>query len=347
MRALQGSAAIRDFFRNHRTPLYYVSTSPFNLLTAEACVNNLHFINTIDSFDGRHPHAFVPPDARTMGLQGFEAANNFLLQHPAVADYVRQTGSRGAVLFLMFDQLAETLARRLGLQVCLPSAALRKHLDNKVTATRIANRAGVPSVPNVLAGVENYATLRRAAQALGSDLVVQLPYGDSGKTTFFISTEADFERYASQISAQPAVKIMKRIRCRPLTIEGCVTSKGTLVGPLMTELIGCAELTPFRGGWCGNEAFSSNGSATLSPHIRQQALAATVAIGEQLSWAGYWGTFGIDFLQDQDTGALYFGELNPRITGATSLTTQLALDSGDDEDVPLLLFHLLESFGVE
>jgi D-alanine-D-alanine ligase-like ATP-grasp enzyme len=344
MTALQGPAAIRDFFRHNYTPFHYVSTSTFNLLGADTWINNLTFINTIDSFDGQHPHIFVPHDALAHGLHGIEAANSYLLKHQAVANYLHQRGPNGAVLFLMFDASTERLARHLGLRVCFPPAALRRSLDSKVTTTRLANRAGVPSVPNVLARVESYATLRRVAHALGPDVVVQLPYGDSGTTTFFIATEADFQPYARQIAEQPTVKIMQRIRCRPLTIEGCVTRHGTLVGPLMTEMIGCAELTPYRGGWCGNEVFAERESTALSPELRQQAQRATVAIGEHIRQAGYWGYFGLDFLLDQDTGALYLGELNPRITGITSLTSQAALDQ---DEVPLLLFHLLEWLGVE
>ena len=45
-----------------------------------------------------------------------------------------------------------------------------------------------------------------------------------------------------------------------------------------------------------------------------------------------------------DAGALYLGELNPHITGATPLTSQAALHAGS---VPLLLYHLLEWFPVE
>jgi glutathione synthase/RimK-type ligase-like ATP-grasp enzyme len=344
MTALQCPAAIRDFFRHNHTPFYYVSTSTFNLLGADAWINNLTFINTIDSFDGQHPHIFVPDDALAHGLHGIEAANSYLLKHQAVADYLHKRGPDSAVLFLMFDEPTERLAHHLGLRICFPPAALRRYLDSKVTTTRLANRAGVPCVPNVLARVESYATLRRVAHALGPDVVVQLPYGDSGTTTFFISTEADFHPYARQIAAQPTVKIMQRIRCRPLTIEGCVTRHGTFVGPLMTEMIGFGDLTPYRGGWCGNEVFGEGEFRVLSPEIRRQAQRATVAIGAHLRQVGYWGYFGLDFLLDQDTGALYLGELNPRITGATSLTSQAALDQ---DEVPLLLFHLLEWLGVE
>jgi glutathione synthase/RimK-type ligase-like ATP-grasp enzyme len=344
MKTLQSQADIHDFFRRNHTPLYYVSTSTFNLLGADEWVSNLRFINTINSFAGRHPNVFVPADALTHGLQGIEAANNYLLNHPGVADRLRRSGSGGGVLFLMFGAYTEALARNLGLTVAFPPAKLRQHLDNKVTTTHLANRAGIPSVPNVLARVDTYAALRRVAHALGPDLVVQLPYGDSGTTTFFISSAADFHAYADQIAAQPAVKITQRIRCRQATLEGCVTRYGTLVGPLMTEMIGFAELTPYAGGWCGNEVFGAGASATFSPDIRRQAQQIAIAMGDQLRQEGYWGVFGLDFLIDQDTGALYLGELNPRITGVTPLTSQAALDQND---IPLLLFHLLEWFGVE
>jgi hypothetical protein len=112
-----------------------------------------------------------------------------------------------------------------------------------------------------------------------------------------------------------------------------------LVGPLQTELVGFSELTPFSGGWCGNEVFAANQSDLLTPDIRQQAQQATLALGQQLRRAGYRGCFGLDLLLDQDTGALYLGEMNPRITGATPMTSQAMLDA---ESAPLLLFHLLE-----
>jgi hypothetical protein len=46
-----------------------------------------------------------------------------------------------------------------------------------------------------------------------------------------------------------------------------VTKHGTIVGPLMTELVGFKELTPYKGGWCGNEVFAG----AFSAEIRDQA----------------------------------------------------------------------------
>jgi hypothetical protein len=329
-------ADIRACLARNETPIYFFNLTASNLIGAEEWIGGLRFINTVDSFAGAHPQAFVPPGAKRQKLSGVEAANQYLLEHPAVARRVRPGGK---ALFLIFDEQNEARARALGLQVCLPAAALRKRLDSKIVTTELARRAGVASVPNVLAPVTSYAELRRVASALGPELVVQLPYGDSGNATFFISRESDFQPHAARIAAQPVVKIMRRIRCRQLTIEGCVTRHGVLVGPLQTELVGFSELTPFSGGWGGNEVFAAHQSNLLTPDIRQPAQQATLALGQQLRQEGYRGCFGLDFLLDQDTGALYLGEMNPRITGATPLTSQAMLGA---ESAPLLLFHLLE-----
>lgn len=66
---------------------------------------------------------------------------------------------------------------------------------------------------------------------LGRDLVIQLPYGSSGESTYFISSKADFDKFADKIAAEPEVKVMKRIRCQASAQEACVTKAGTIVGP--------------------------------------------------------------------------------------------------------------------
>ena len=101
-----------------------------------------------------------------------------------------------------------------------------------------------------------------------------------------------------------------------------------------------SELTPYKGGWCGNEVFPES----FTPELREQAVKYTFAFGEQLRKEGYRGYFELDFLIDMDGNQLYLGELNPRITGASSITNHAAFAHAD---APLFLFHLLEFSGVE
>ena len=67
-------------------------------------------------------------------------------------------------------------------------------------------------------------------------------------------------------------------------------------------------------------------------------------MGERLRREGYRGYFELDFLADVDSGEMYLGELNPRVTGASSITNVTAVAYGD---MPLFLFHLLEFMDVD
>src|SRR5262245_62140235 len=116
-------------FRQNRAPIYFINPSPFNLLGGEERIGNLTFVNQADSFDGRHPNVFVAGRHLPQGLD-LTAVNNALLRDRATADFLRERGSPGKALFLMFDEETERLARGLGLDVCLPSASLRYHLDS-------------------------------------------------------------------------------------------------------------------------------------------------------------------------------------------------------------------------
>ena len=182
--------------------------------------------------------------------------------------------------------------------MAFPPASLRNRLDSKIETTRIGNEAGVPSVPNALGRSITYAALTNLAAdaGLGTDLVVQTPYGDSGQTTFFIANEGDWNEHSEKLLDEE-LKVMRRINCRELAIEGVITRHGTLVGPLMTELAGFPELTPYGGGWCGNDVHAS----VLDQAGRDQARARTRAIGERLRQEGYRGYFELDFLADIDT----------------------------------------------
>ena len=341
---LESISDIRRFFYANETPIYFISATNFNLLGADEWVKEYKFISYIDCFDGQHPNLFSPKEEMPHDeFTGIEDINNYLLQHPEVINYIKSrsvNGKAGKVLFLMFDEKTEELAKGLGLEVCFPSAKLRAFMDNKVNTNRIAEKAGVACVPYVLSNVKDFNHLREVSKKLGNDLVVQTPYGDSGHTTFFISNEEEFNVHKEEIIKEAEVKIMKRINCKGAAIEACVTKHGTLVAPLMTELVGFKELTPYKGGWCGNEIFGN----AFNADIREKAKKYTKQFGDQLRKEGYKGYFELDFLIDQDNGEVYLGELNPRITGCSSMTNHALFAYAD---VPLFLFHILEWMDVD
>ncbi len=341
---LNGVSDIRRFFYKNETPLYFISATNFNLLGADEWIKGFKFICHIECFDGQHPNVFSPDEEIPHDdFTSIEDINNYLLQHPEVKDYIKtRTNDKnaGKVMFLMFDEKTEKLAKKLGLEIMFPSAKMRTFMDNKVNTNRIAEKAGVPCVPYVLSKVNDYKHLRKLSKELGEELVVQTPFGDSGHTTFFISNEEEFDKHSEEIIKEKEVKVMKRINCKGSAIEACVTRHGTIVAPLMTELVGFDELTPYQGGWCGNEIYPD----AFTPKLRKKAAKFTQLFGDQLRKEGYIGYFELDFLIDQDNGEIYLGELNPRVTGASSITNHAVFALAD---APLFVFHMLEWMGVD
>jgi biotin carboxylase len=338
---LRGISEIRAFFRTNETPVYFISPTAFNLLGIDRWLRNFFYVNYFDSFEGNHPCVFVPRDRPYREFESMEDVCNYLLEHKEVLDRIRARGGGGKAVFVMFDEETEAAAAAAGLQVAHPSAELRHRLDSKIVTTQLGNEAGVPSAPNTLGRATTYEELTAlaASAGLGDDLVVQTPYGDSGKTTFFIRGEADWNRYASDMADQE-LKVMRRINCRAAAVEAVLTRHGTIVGPLMTDLTGYPELTPHKGGWCGNDIFPE----ALSPEHRERARVLTQQLGDRLAGEGYRGFVEIDYLADVDSGELYLGEINPRISGVTSMTNVTA---GAYADAPLFLFHLLEYLDVD
>tara|TARA_R110000787_G_scaffold211281_2_gene321019 strand:+ start:68482 stop:70140 length:1659 start_codon:yes stop_codon:yes gene_type:complete len=336
---LKNISEIRRFFHRNEDPIFFISATNFNLLGLDEWCKNFKYINYIDCYDGRHPNVFVPNEHAHAEFESIEDINAYLLEHKEVIDMIKSKGGKPKAVFLMFDARVEKLCKELGIEVWFPKAALREAIDDKIETVRIGNKAGVPSVPNTLGEIDSWETLKKMSKNLGNDLVLQSAFGDSGHTTFFIKSERDYRRHEHDIVGQGEIKVMKRIDCRGSAIEACATSKGTIVGPLMTELVGFKELTPYRGGWCGNEIFST----AFDEKIRKKAREYTFKFGNQLVKEGYRGYFELDFLIDQKDGEIYLGECNPRVTGASSMTNHAAFAHAD---APLFLFHLLEFSGI-
>jgi biotin carboxylase len=340
-RALDGIAEIRTFFRTNTQPIYFVGPTAFNLLGIDRWVRNFQYITYYDSWDGRHPRVFTPENRPYIEFESSEQINNYLLRDPEVREHLRQRGGVPLIAMVFFDEETEEICREEGYRLILPPDSLRRRLDSKIVTTQLGNEAGAPSVPNVLGAADSYPELTALAAAggLGGDLVVQTPYGDSGKTTFFIASPQDFQACSGDIRGQQ-LKVMKRINNNAAAVEACITRHGTIVGPFMTDLTGYPELTPYKGGWCGNDLFPE----ALSESDRAAAISHVRKLGDRLAREGYQGFLEIDVLLDTDTGAVYLGELNPRISGVSSMTNVTA---GAYADVPLFLFHLLEFMDVD
>lgn len=339
-RILNSIADVKRYFAENETPYYFISATNFNLMSMHEWVKGWQNINLVNCFDGRHPQVAIVDDDHSHVFESIEDINQYLLNSSkahALFNENKEKNSKGMAVFLFFNEQLELICQSLSIDIVLPKNSLVREIDSKIVTTEIGNQAGVHSVPNVLAKVSSYANLRKLTKkaGLGERWVVQTAYGDSGKTTFFIANETDYDKVAEQIETEDTVKVMRWIKCTGTAIEACATRWGTFVGPLLTELIGIDSLTPYLGGWCGNELYD----AAFSAEVRQQTLQMSQAIGDALYQRGYRGYFELDYLIDQDTQEVYLGELNARITGISAMTN---MSNFSAKNIPLFLFHLLE-----
>src|SRR5258708_39572087 len=200
-RHLVGIPEIRTFFRTNQQPIYFVGPTAFNLLGIDRWVRTFHYIAYYDSWDGQHPRVFAPENRPYVEFESSEQINNYLLRDAEVREHLRRRGGVPMIAMVFFDEETEQICRELGYNLILPPDSLRRRLDSKIVTTQLGNEAGAASAPNVLGEAASYAELVALATTgeLGSDLVVQTPYGHSGKTTFFITSERDWDPSAAYL----------------------------------------------------------------------------------------------------------------------------------------------------
>ena len=169
----------------------------------------------------------------------------------------------------MFDEETEQLAGELGLDVVFPPASLRHRLDSKIETTRLGDEAGVPSVPNTMGAATTYpelislATRGARGRPRGADAVRGLrarrrsssPTRGTGSGT---TKKIVGPRHQGD-EADRAARARDRGRDHPARHPGRA---------LMAELTGFPELTPYDGGWCGNDVLpdaAHRAAAALRP----------------------------------------------------------------------------------
>ena len=334
---------IKEFFKQDERSYYFISATNFNLMSLSDWVRNWFNVNFIDCYDEKNESVILANYKETPVFEDIESINQFLLGNKDIVEHIKSNVSKQHkpnAMFLFYDNELEKLVDSLGMNLIMPPNKLVKNIDNKITTTEIGNSVDVPSAPNALLKINSYRHLCEMSDKynLGSEVVIQTPFGDSGKTTYFVSSEEDYQKYADEIEAEEKVKVMKRLQCQQVAIEACATKKGSFIGPILTEIIGHPKLTPYKGGWCGNDVNPDMFSQKIQDIIYQY----TDRLGQALYKKGYSGYFEVDYLIDMDAGnpsPVYLGEINPRVTGISAITNTSSFCTNN---IPLFLFHLLE-----
>ncbi len=340
---LRGISEIRRFFRTNDVPIWFVSATAFNLLGIDRWVRRFTYVNYYDSFDGTHPNVFVPTHHAPPTFDSIEEINAYLLSHKEVIDRIGTAGGGGKAALPHVRRRDRAARTRGGARGRLPvgRAAAPARLEDRDDPTR-RTRPACRACRTCSAGrARTRACSRsRAAPVSATTSSCRRPTATRDRRRSSSPRRTTGTSIDDQL-VDEHLKVMKRIDCREAAIEGVITRHGTLVGPLMTELTGYPGADAVRrrlvrqrrlrershaSGTGSSRGSTRSGWATGS---RRRATAATSSSTSSPTC---------------DSGELYLGELNPRVTGASSMTNVTAVAYGD---MPLFLFHLLEFMDVD
>jgi hypothetical protein len=270
-----------------------------------------------------------------------------LLSHPATRRYLGGLPRPVRLLLYQSSFEIERLAAAEGWRLLANPAALRVRASDRAFFQRLAASQGLPSVPGCIVSLGRFQERPYAswAREMGPRLAVQLPdvLQGGGRSTFFLENAEDHRRLLERIRSGAwmgcrlrRVSVHTLVPGEPSSVTGCVLGGRTRLAPLQRQVIdppwiaGIESSGVFGGHSWGGERWSE----PVEAEARRQAL----AVGRVLTSMGYRGVFGLDLLVDHARGRVIPVELNPRLTGAFPVLTQVQAARGE---IPLELLHLL------
>jgi D-alanine-D-alanine ligase-like ATP-grasp enzyme len=262
----------------------------------------------------------------------------------------RQTGPYTLLFYVLTEFIAEALdERKIPYLGNFPDS--RKDVLTKTAFRALLKKLSLPHLNNVqLPKAEFFAQQYDELVArLGGPFVCQRgDYDAGGEVATFFITSPDALDYAKKLLEPDdrfsMVELNPYVRGNTYSMMGCATRHGTLTGPLQLQLIDLPESLRTRqpsGIFFGHDWSYTNWPAGTE----EEAVRITETIGNYLyQECGYKGIFGIDFIHDEATGALYPLECNPRFTGSQPWVSLLAIDQGLP---PMELFHIAEHLNLD
>ncbi|HEY1016762.1 MAG TPA: acetyl-CoA carboxylase biotin carboxylase subunit, partial [Herpetosiphonaceae bacterium] len=215
-----------------------------------------------------------------------------------------------------------------------PPAEAIELMGSKIAAKRLAEQAGVPTVPGYNGDEQSPERLRAEAGRIGFPLLIKASAGGGGKGMRAVRSDAEFEaalagaQREAQAAFGDASVLLERLIARPRHIEFQIMadSRGSTIH------LGERECSIQRRH---QKVIEESPSIALSPELRATMGAASVRLAESV---GYRNAGTMEFMLDED-GSFYFLEMNTRlqvehpvteeVTGVDLVQTQIAVAAGE------------------
>lgn len=226
--------------------------------------------------------------------------------------------------FVSEDADFAALCEGLGVMFIGPPVEAMRRLSDKIEAKKIAERAGAPVAPWSGGPICSFEEATAHAARIGYPLLIKAAAGGGGRGIREVWEPAALERSiaearqeAKQAFGDDAVFMERRIgAARHLEVQVLGDKEGTL------WTLGVRECSVQRRR---QKVLEESGLAIPNPAVEAQLRAHALSVCKA---AGYANVGTVEFLYEQDTGALYFMEVNTRLQvehTVTEMTTGVDL----------------------
>ncbi len=308
--------------------IVYISKDPMRALGLETLLPNFYIISYEDSYILNFIKN-VYSIKREKSTQEQRGDITSILSDTRVKDYISNIPNP-TFMFFKPNFGGEKLLNNS--KILNTTYSLNKKFEDKIELVKLFGEM-IPRSNIINLETENYNSLKNF---FGSKFVIQFSHGHSGNTTFFISSEEEFnnlkEEYPKRIS-----KAVQFVEGEYFTVNGVVTKRGIVTGNLSKQITGVKNLTDFAGSTVGNDW-----NTKLENRVKEKIKLLTQNVGNILQTYGYLGMFGIDLIFDGSS--IFLIEINPRENASMPVFTQVQIENGY---IPFKLIHILEFLNID
>ncbi len=228
----------------------------------------------------------------------------------------------------------ERFVRDKGWKLLAPRASVSSMFEQKISQFALLGDR-VP-FPSTVIGKLSFLSLPQLP------IILQFNRGHSGTGTFRVSKKEDFQRLLERFPEREA-RLSSFIKGSTYTLNGLVLRSGKIAcGSISLQLTGLPTATFNPYATVGNDFGVVK--EDLTDKQAEEIRDVLEGVGGVLFSNGYTGMFGIDLVVEEDTGRIYFIEVNSRQVASISFEALLhrAIDT-----VPLCALYLFDVFNGE
>jgi pyruvate carboxylase len=236
--------------------------------------------------------------------------------------------------FLSENPALPRACEKVGIAFVGPDASLLDLLGDKTAARRLAESAGIPTIPGTEEPITDPKQAAEIARQIGFPLIIKAAFGGGGRGMRVVNHADEFDSLVSEARQEAAAAFGNDAVFLERYIRRAKHIEVQIIGDRHGNIVHLHERD------CSvqrrhQKVVEVAPAVNLDPRIRKELADAAVKLARA---AGYYNAGTVEFLVDIDTGNWYFIEVNPRVqvehtvtevvTGIDIVRTQILVAQG-------------------